>query len=109
MAGVVRPKPYTNGPDSSSRHAPAASTRTQENAKRFLRENPEIAMQLQAKIYELTGLADARTPASNIREWSTVWLAPQPCRAEGRSALSSTSGCWSWEASITAGCEPSRV
>ncbi|MFP5330799.1 MAG: recombinase RecA [Acidimicrobiia bacterium] len=27
-----------------------------ENAKRFLRENPEIAMQLQAKIYELVGL-----------------------------------------------------
>jgi recombination protein RecA len=29
-----------------------------ENAKRFLRENPEIAMQLQAKIYELVGLAE---------------------------------------------------
>ncbi|MEX2655329.1 MAG: recombinase RecA [Acidimicrobiia bacterium] len=28
-----------------------------ENAKRFLRENPEIAMQLQAKIYEMVGLA----------------------------------------------------
>jgi recombination protein RecA len=27
-----------------------------ENAKRFLRENPEIAMQLQAKIYELVGM-----------------------------------------------------
>ncbi|MDX1449477.1 MAG: recombinase RecA, partial [Acidimicrobiia bacterium] len=27
-----------------------------ENAKRFLRENPEIAMQLQAKIYDLVGL-----------------------------------------------------
>jgi recombination protein RecA len=24
-----------------------------ENAKRFLRENPEVAMQLQAKVYEL--------------------------------------------------------
>ncbi|MEX1043733.1 MAG: recombinase RecA [Acidimicrobiia bacterium] len=30
-----------------------------ENAKRFLRENPEIAMQLQAKIYEMVGLAAA--------------------------------------------------
>ncbi|MEX1043988.1 MAG: recombinase RecA [Acidimicrobiia bacterium] len=28
-----------------------------ENSKRFLRENPEIAMQLQAKIYEMVGLA----------------------------------------------------
>jgi recombination protein RecA len=27
-----------------------------ENAKRFLRENPEIAMQLQAKVYEAVGL-----------------------------------------------------
>ncbi len=30
-----------------------------ENAKRFLRENPEVAMQLQAKVYELVGLAAA--------------------------------------------------
>jgi recombination protein RecA len=29
-----------------------------ENAKRFLRENPEVAMQLQAKVYELVGLGD---------------------------------------------------
>jgi recombination protein RecA len=27
-----------------------------ENAKRFLRDNPEVAMQLQAKVYELVGL-----------------------------------------------------
>jgi recombination protein RecA len=27
-----------------------------ENAKRFLRENPEVAMQLQAKVYETVGL-----------------------------------------------------
>src|SRR5690606_37835769 len=35
-----------------------------ENAKRFLRENPEVAMQLQAKVYELVGLtrADAEGP-----------------------------------------------
>jgi recombination protein RecA len=31
-----------------------------ENAKRFLRENPEVAMQLQAKIYEQAGLAGRR-------------------------------------------------
>ncbi len=30
-----------------------------ENAKRFLRENPEVAMQLQAKVYEAVGLADS--------------------------------------------------
>ena len=30
-----------------------------ENAKRFLRENPEVAMQLQAKVYELVGLSEA--------------------------------------------------
>jgi recombination protein RecA len=29
-----------------------------ENSKRFLRENPEIAMQLQAKVYEAVGLID---------------------------------------------------
>jgi recombination protein RecA len=29
-----------------------------ENAKRFLRENPEVAMQLQAKVYELVGLGE---------------------------------------------------
>lgn len=29
-----------------------------ENAKRFLRENPELAMQLQAKVYEAVGLGD---------------------------------------------------
>ncbi len=30
-----------------------------ENSKRFLRENPEVAMQLQAKVYEAVGLGDA--------------------------------------------------
>jgi recombination protein RecA len=30
-----------------------------ENAKRFLRENPEVAMQLQAKVFELVGLSEA--------------------------------------------------
>ena len=30
-----------------------------ENAKRFLRENAELAMQLQAKVYEAVGLSDA--------------------------------------------------
>jgi recombination protein RecA len=37
-----------------------------ENAKRFLRENPEVAMQLQAKVYELVGLGD--TPESEPPE-----------------------------------------
>jgi recombination protein RecA len=35
-----------------------------ENSKRFLRENPEIAMQLQAKIYELVGLGGGRPSES---------------------------------------------
>jgi recombination protein RecA len=30
-----------------------------ENAKRFLRENPEVAMQLQAKVYDLVGLGES--------------------------------------------------
>ena len=30
-----------------------------ENSKRFLRENPEIAMQLQAKVYEAIGISDS--------------------------------------------------
>jgi recombination protein RecA len=30
-----------------------------ENAKRFLRENPEVAMQLQAKVFELVGLGES--------------------------------------------------
>ena len=42
-----------------------------ENAKRFLRENPEVAMQLQAKVYELVGLGDSRegeTPEAETPE-----------------------------------------
>ncbi len=40
-----------------------------ENAKRFLRENAEVAMQLQAKVYELVGLgATAETDASEEEE-----------------------------------------
>ena len=38
-----------------------------ENAKRFLRENPEVAMQLQAKVYELVGLG-AKSSASPLEE-----------------------------------------
>jgi recombination protein RecA len=32
-----------------------------ENSKRFLRENPELAMQLQAKVYEAVGLTPGGT------------------------------------------------
>jgi recombination protein RecA len=39
-----------------------------ENAKRFLRENPEIAMQLQAKIYELVGLTEAPEAEESAEE-----------------------------------------
>jgi recombination protein RecA len=34
-----------------------------ENAKRFLRENPEVAVQLQAKVFELVGLGSDSSPA----------------------------------------------
>jgi recombination protein RecA len=37
-----------------------------ENSKRFLRENPEVAMQLQAKVYELVGLSDK--PEDSVTE-----------------------------------------
>jgi recombination protein RecA len=33
-----------------------------ENAKRFLRENPELAMQLQAKVYEAVGMVTSEEP-----------------------------------------------
>jgi len=36
-----------------------------ENAKTFLRENPELAMQLQAKVYEAVGLADTEEPEAD--------------------------------------------
>ena len=40
-----------------------------ENAKRFLRENPEIAMQLQAKVYEAVGLtSDEESESSSDSE-----------------------------------------
>ena len=38
-----------------------------ENAKRFLRENPEVAMQLQAKVYELVGLGE-KTDGEDVPE-----------------------------------------
>ncbi|HEU4917163.1 MAG TPA: recombinase RecA [Acidimicrobiia bacterium] len=39
-----------------------------ENAKRFLRENPEVAMQLQAKVYELVGLSEVAQDAEAPEE-----------------------------------------
>jgi recombination protein RecA len=39
-----------------------------ENAKRFLRENPEIAVQLQAKVLETVGLTDLRGEATDEDE-----------------------------------------
>ena len=43
-----------------------------ENAKRFLRENPEVALQLQAKVYEAVGFGDvaAEEPAEELAEES---------------------------------------
>jgi recombination protein RecA len=39
-----------------------------ENSKRFLRENPELAMQLQAKVYEAVGMVTADSEAEDSEE-----------------------------------------
>ena len=39
-----------------------------ENAKKFLRENPELAMQLQAKVYEAVGLVEGDKPEAEKPE-----------------------------------------
>ena len=39
-----------------------------ENAKRFLRENAEVAMQLQAKVYETVGLNEAPVTTTELSE-----------------------------------------
>ena len=43
-----------------------------ENAKRFLRENPELAMQLQAKVYEAVGFATPGEDAATVGEEEQV-------------------------------------
>ena len=48
-----------------------------ENAKRFLRENPEVAMQLQAKVYELVGLSRAEEDGEETEETT-----PEPAGTE---------------------------
>jgi recombination protein RecA len=42
-----------------------------ENAKRFLKENPEIAMQLQDKVYQAVGLVDSPEAAEGSEEAGT--------------------------------------
>jgi recombination protein RecA len=49
-----------------------------ENAKRFLRENPELAMQLQAKVFEAVGLGGGATATGEADEAET----PEPADAE---------------------------
>jgi recombination protein RecA len=43
-----------------------------ENSKRFLRENPEVAMQLQAKVYELVGLGEKSGESEGAEEAEDV-------------------------------------
>jgi recombination protein RecA len=43
-----------------------------ENSKRFLRENPELAMQLQAKVYESVGLAAGDTTSDDDADSEVV-------------------------------------
>ncbi len=52
-----------------------------ENAKRFLRENPEVAMQLQAKVFELVGLT--RTENESEAETEPEVEAPVEAEATG--------------------------
>jgi recombination protein RecA len=43
-----------------------------QNSKRFLRENPEIAMQLQAKTFEALGLTDDESDPEGVQEEAPV-------------------------------------
>ena len=51
-----------------------------ENAKRFLRENPEVALQLQAKVFEAVGFGDVQEekPAEVLAEEPAEVLAEEP-------------------------------
>ena len=51
-----------------------------ENAKRFLRENPEVALQLQAKVFEAVGFGDVQEekPAEVLAEEPAEELAEEP-------------------------------
>ncbi|MGH3649486.1 MAG: intein-containing recombinase RecA, partial [Acidimicrobiia bacterium] len=56
-----------------------------ENAKRFLRENPELAMQLQAKVFEAVGLVDDEDSEQESAE-TTETSAPAVTEIEDTSA-----------------------
>jgi recombination protein RecA len=53
-----------------------------ENSKRFLRENPEVAMQLQAKVYEAMGLGDSKEAEHAEREQAEGEQAEAPAPEE---------------------------
>jgi len=53
-----------------------------ENAKRFLKENPEIAMQLQDKVYQAVGLVDSPEAAEGSEEAETETVAAEEAAEE---------------------------
>ena len=53
-----------------------------ENAKRFLRENPELAMQLQAKVYEAVGMASNDEAEETAEETSEAAEETEEAAAE---------------------------
>jgi recombination protein RecA len=53
-----------------------------ENAKRFLKENPEIAMQLQDKVYQAVGLVDSPEAAEGSEEAGTEPVAAEEATEE---------------------------
>jgi recombination protein RecA len=53
-----------------------------ENAKRFLKENPEIAMQLQDKVYQAVGLVDSPEAAEGSAEAETETVTAEEAAEE---------------------------
>jgi recombination protein RecA len=53
-----------------------------ENAKRFLRENPELAMQLQAKVYEAVGMVESDEAAESDETAEAKEEAMEEAKAE---------------------------
>jgi recombination protein RecA len=53
-----------------------------ENAKRFLKENPEIAMQLQDKVYQAVGLTESPEAAAEAAAAAAAEAEQEPVAAE---------------------------
>ena len=53
-----------------------------ENAKQFLRENPEVAVQLQAKVFEAVGLGPEATDAADAADADDAEVSEENAKAE---------------------------